>query len=105
MGINDGCMAVERDRYQMQDNYECVNSGNWLKRVAALAPKQGFLHITDHFPEEEALDFAEYGLQAQTIKYEDWQKKNGFMLNPFPAFMCPDEGLKIHQIKLTRRSE
>lgn len=99
IGVNDGCRAVGKDTFQKIDNYECVNDDNWLKRVAAMAPKQGFLHITDHFPANINSIHDRSDLRVERIAYHDWAKANDLQNNPFPALMCSDENIYIHRAK------
>ncbi|HHV37714.1 MAG TPA: hypothetical protein GXX77_07805 [Candidatus Cloacimonetes bacterium] len=64
-----------------------------------MAPKEGFLHITDHFSGGREIKYGEYGLKAKEIGYTKWVKDNNLKRNPFPAFMCADERMYIHQVQ------
>lgn len=105
IGVDDGCdwgndLSEQEERYDEWDyNYECVNSEYWLTQIAQMAPAQGFLHITDHFPEGREIKYDEYGLKAEEIGYTKWAMDNNLRNNPFPVLMCNDKNLFIHQVQ------
>ncbi len=99
IGVNDGCVAKPDGIYEKGDNYECLNNEAWLAQIAKLAPKEGFLHITDHFPGGREIKYDEYGFKVEEIGYTKWAKDNDVRHNPFPALLCSDERMYIHRVQ------
>lgn len=73
IGINDGCREGE--------NYECVNSQQWLNKVFKRFPASGGRYITDHSPVIYPINHQHWNPHPpkphQEFIFEDWNLKRG----------------------------